>query len=467
MVRSEEAPGAEGVDAPGDGGSGGPRGTGSEGAGPVGSGGAGPVGSGGAGAGGRGDVGSGGSGGARAGDEGAGDDRWLAVVMHVAFFVLLLSSLARYLHVHPHAPATPWVAGLAVLLGALYLLGPVVGPVPARTATSVVWLAAVFGCWLVLVTLAPSFGYCAVSLFFTALRSLSTRVAIVLVAVLTACVVAAQLKLRLRFGFDANLFLAPPAVAAVATAVFVHSKRQAARLQRAVADLVDARRELAATERREGTLAERQRLSYEIHDTLAQGLSSQQMLLQAAERVWTTDPEAALRHTRSARAVAEHNLAEARRFVHDLAPADLADGAGLDSALRTLAAREDSSDLHVRFRQDGTPAELPENVRAALVRIAQGALANAREHARATTVTLTLTYLDDQVLLDIADDGRGFAPAATASTGVRGHGLPAMRARVRQLGGTLGIESAPGEGTVVTAAVPLVAEGGAPGDAAG
>ncbi len=94
---------------------------------------------------------------------------------------------------------------------------------------------------------------------------------------------------------------------------------------------------------------------------------------------------------------------------------------------------------------------------AALLRIAQGALANVREHAAATRAALTLTYLDGQVSLDIADDGRGFDPDAMPAPEagrVRGHGLPAMRIRARQSGGTLTVESTPGEGTVVSVAVP-------------
>ncbi|MGW8364761.1 sensor histidine kinase, partial [Streptomyces wedmorensis] len=347
------------------------------------------------------------------------DAGWLATVMHVAFFVLLCSSLTRYLIVHPGARSTPWVVALAALLSLLYVLGPVLGPrrTPApggRTAGPVIWLAAVMGTWLTLVLLAPSFGWCAVPLFYTGLRSLRTRSAILLVSLITACVVAAQVKLRLRFGFDPNLMFAPPAVAAVATAVFVYSQRQADRLRTVITDLVRTRRELAATERREGTLAERQRLSMEIHDTLAQGLSSQQMLLQAADRLWDTEPQAARRHIRTAESIAELNLAEARRFVHDLAPADLADGAGLDDALRSLVEREASDTLRIHFHQEGVPVTvLPERVRSALLRIAQGALANIREHADARSAALTLTYLDDQVVLDIADDGHGFDPADT------------------------------------------------------
>ncbi|MBT2492094.1 sensor histidine kinase [Streptomyces sp. ISL-96] len=377
--------------------------------------------------------------------------------MHVAFFLLLGASLARFLLRHPGEARTPWIIALSVTLALLYVLGPVLGPAApgaARpTPRRLVWLGGVVAVWMVLVVLAPSFAWCAVPLFYTGLRTLPSRAALVLVGLLTVFVVTAQLQLS-RGGFDPNLVLAPPAVAAVATAFFVHMQRQAARQRALIDDLIRTRRELAATERREGTLAERQRLSMEIHDTLAQGLSSQQMLLQAADRQWDADPATARRHVRTAESIAERNLAEARRFVHDLAPADLAEGGSLEEALRMLAARESAA-----FRVDGAPvAPLPDRVQSALLRIAQGALANVREHANAQAAAVTLTYLGDQVVLDIADDGTGFAAPPTptsSSTGVRGHGLPAMRARVRQLGGTLTIESAPGEGTVLSAAIPL------------
>lgn len=389
------------------------------------------------------------------GEEADPDARWLATVMHVAFFVLLGSSLARFLIVHPSGTVTGWVIALTIVLAVLYVLGPVVGPREITRPGGMLWLAGLVAAWLALVVLAPSFGWCAVPLYYTALRSLSTRGAIVLVALITAFVVAAQVKLRLRFGFDPNLILAPPAGAAVATAVFIYTKRQAARLRTSIAELVRTRRELADTERHAGTLAERQRISMEIHDTLAQRMSSQQLLLQAADRLWDKDPAKARCHVRTAESIAAHNLTEARRFVHDLAPADLADGGGLDEALRTLAERETSDTLQIRFHQDGVPlAALPGRVQSALLRIAQGALANVREHADASLAVLTLSHLGDQVVLNVADNGRGFVPT-DGPAGVRGHGLPAMRTRVRQLGGSFTIESAPGEGTVLSAAIPL------------
>ncbi|KUO02692.1 sensor histidine kinase [Streptomyces caeruleatus] len=394
------------------------------------------------------------------------DTRWLGAVMHVAFFLLLGGALARFLLRHPGEPRTPWIIALCAVLTVLHLLGPKAGdsgPRPDRRRTT--WLALVVVVWMVLVVLAPSFAWCAVPLFYTGLRTLPQRAALALVALLTVFVVAAQVQLSGRF--DPNLVLAPPAVAALATAVFLQMERHTARQRVLIDDLIRTRHELAAAERREGTLAERQRLSMEIHDTLAQGLSSQRMLLQAADRVWDTEPGKARAHVRTAASVAEHNLTEARRFVHDLAPADLARGGGLAQALRALAARETGSEPHtgahlavrVHIDDDGRLPDLPDRVQSALLRIAQGALANVRDHAAADHAALTLTLLEDTVVLDVTDDGDGFDPAALpdAPGAERGHGLPAMRARLRALGGTLTVESAPGEGTVLSAAVPLEA----------
>ncbi|MBT2467391.1 sensor histidine kinase [Streptomyces sp. ISL-66] len=414
--------------------------------------------------------------------------------MHTAFFLLLGASVARFLLRHPGEPRTPWIIALSLTLAALYVLGPAVGATSASTTPGptpgpgpgaarprrFLWLGLVVAVWVVLVVLAPSFAWCAVPLFYTALRTLPPRAAVVLVALLTVFVVAAQLKLSGTTGggepFDPNLLLAPPAVAALATAVFIHMERQATAQRTLIDDLIRTRRELAATERREGTLAERQRLSMEIHDTLAQHLSSQQMLLQAADRTWDTDPATARAHVRTATDITARGLAEARRLVHDLAPPELADGAGLPEALRALGA---GPDIEVRFHLEGTPVRLPDRAESALLRIAQGALANVREHSGARTAALTLSFLGDQVVLDIADDGHGFAqdpgpenstgssgtgsdtgssgtgPRHRSRTGNRGHGLPAMRARVRQLGGTLTVESTPGEGTVLSASIPL------------
>ncbi|WP_336159315.1 sensor histidine kinase [Amycolatopsis sp. VC5-11] len=363
------------------------------------------------------------------------DARWLAATMHTAFFLLLVASIVRFLDHHHGEPAAPWVIALTGCLAAVYAVGLVLrvtGPEQV-TVPYLGWLTVVTVLWVVLVLLAPSFAWCAVPLFVTGLRTLPTGPALVLVTLVTALVVISQN--RLSTGFDPNLTIVPVAVAAVTAAVITYLRRQAVRLRE--------------TERRAGMLDERQRLSREIHDALAQGLSSQAMLLQAADRAWA-DPDLAREHLHAAQQIGTRNLAEARSLVQDLAPADL-DGHSVEEALRNVAEREPQP---VRVQFDGPARPLPSRVQSTLVRIAQGALANAREHADASGVALTLTYLDDEVVLDITDDGRGFDPSAPSAEG-RGHGLPAMRARATQLGGRLTVESAPGQGTAISAAIPL------------
>ena len=93
------------------------------------------------------------------------------------------------------------------------------------------------------------------------------------------------------------------------------------------------------------------------------------------------------------------------------------------------------------------------------MRTTQGALANVRRHARASRVVVSLSEIGDSVRLDIVDDGIGFDPAAVSARPTApesgGYGLRSTRARLRQLGGGLDIESGQGEGTALTAHVPL------------
>ncbi|WP_410618515.1 sensor histidine kinase [Amycolatopsis sp. cmx-8-4] len=356
------------------------------------------------------------------------DARWLAAVMHSAFLLLVLASAVRFLTRHDGSPLAPWVIALTAALVVTYGVGLV--------KPGLVWLVVVLVFWVVLVVLAPSFAWSAIPLFVTGLRTLPTGPAVALVAVVTALVVVSQN--RLADGFDPNLTVVPIAIALVTTAVITFMRRQTERLRE--------------SERNAGVLAERHRVSREIHDALAQGLSSQAMLLQAADQAWAR-PELAREHLRSALRVGAGNLSEARRLVQDLAPADLAD-ATLEAALHAVADRQTRAGLPAEVRVDGAERPLPERVQSALVRIAQGALANALEHAGAGRAVVTLTYLDDQIVLDVADDGRGFL-VIKAEPGERGHGLPAMRARAQQLGGRLTVESAPGQGTVISAAIPL------------
>jgi signal transduction histidine kinase len=106
----------------------------------------------------------------------------------------------------------------------------------------------------------------------------------------------------------------------------------------------------------------------------------------------------------------------------------------------------------------GEPASLHPQAEVTLLRATQEALTNVRHHAAATRVTVTLSYFEDLVILDVQDDGRGFAPEKLGQRrpGLSGgFGLLTMQERAAQLGGKLTVESAPGEGTTVTVELPL------------
>ena len=109
--------------------------------------------------------------------------------------------------------------------------------------------------------------------------------------------------------------------------------------------------------------------------------------------------------------------------------------------------------VHADLTVSGEPR--PANADPALIRVTQEALSNAARHSGAHRVTVSIDYLEDQVLLDIHDDGRGFDTSANRTPGLRGgHGLPGMAERIRLAGGSLTVESEPGDGCVVSVAVP-------------
>ncbi|MFC7494352.1 MULTISPECIES: sensor histidine kinase [unclassified Nocardioides] len=362
-------------------------------------------------------------------------DRWLLAVL----VVLLITSAARYVDRHG-LDAT----GIAVLLGAL-LLGlahATRGLLPGRSWWPTVWVTAMVLLWATLTIVAPSFAWCAVPVAFAVLRVLPFGWAVATVVAMTVVVTASWL--RITDGVDPVQVAGPIAIALVTVLAYRALDLESQARQ----DLLDR---LADEQQRTGALAERTRLSREIHDSVGQGLSSINLLLQAAEQVWDARPDAARGHVRTAAATARDGLEEVRRVVRDLAPADLVD---LSAALRRVAERA-APGIGVEVRVDGDPVAVPPDVAEALVRTARGALANVVEHAAAERVVMTLTYQGDVVVLDVRDDGRGFEPGEVRPRGSRGRGLAGIRDRAQALGGRADVESAPGEGTTISVRFPV------------
>jgi signal transduction histidine kinase len=137
---------------------------------------------------------------------------------------------------------------------------------------------------------------------------------------------------------------------------------------------------------------------------------------------------------------------------------EILEGSSLPEALNRFAARwSEESGVPVKVNVTGDQIRLPQELQVALLRVAQEALSNARKHARASQVTMTLSYLEDLAVLDVQDDGVGFDPIPTSSSDGPngGFGLRAMRERVEGLGGRLLVESTPGEGTTLAVHLPL------------
>lgn len=216
-------------------------------------------------------------------------------------------------------------------------------------------------------------------------------------------------------------------------------------LERTLAENAALHEQLVSRAREDGVAQERQRLAREIHDTIAQSLAGVVTQLEAA--VGGERQERAL-------ALAREALREARRSVLDLAPEALED-TDLPAALEALVhGRQHEGEVRAEVTITGTPVPLHPEVEATVLRVSQESLANVAKHARATRVGVTLSYADDEVVLDVRDDGIGFdpdRPVQPSSFGLRG-----MRQRAERLAGVLTLESSPGAGTALSLRLPAL-----------
>jgi len=229
------------------------------------------------------------------------------------------------------------------------------------------------------------------------------------------------------------------------------------RLEATIEENESLHQQLVARAREAGVRDERQRMAREIHDTLAQGLTGIVTQLQAAERATDrtpADPAGWRRHVAAATRLARDSLTEARRSVDALRPEPL-EGCRLGEALAGVAERWSVlNGIPAQVTTTGRVRSIDPEAEFALLRAAQEALANVARHAHATRVGLTISYMENEVALDVRDDGVGFDPAASG----HGFGLVAMRQRIAGLSGRVQVESEPGGGTAVSACLPIAAD---------
>jgi PAS domain S-box-containing protein len=200
------------------------------------------------------------------------------------------------------------------------------------------------------------------------------------------------------------------------------------------------------------TLEERQRLARELHDSLTQSLYSLMLMAEAGRRFSVAgNPGGAAQLLQRLVETSQQALKEMRLLVYELRPLAL-QKVGLFTALQQrLDTVEKRAGMRTRLQIEDAPplaAELEEE----LYRIAQEALNNSLKHAAAASVTVQAACVGDLLVLEIADDGRGFAPEEVTG----GIGLSSMRERAERIGARLAVQSLPGEGTRVQVACPLV-----------
>src|SRR5690625_105049 len=378
-------------------------------------------------------------------DAGGAVVRTLLLAQHALFVLLVAAGTIRSWQQDRDHP----VLWGAIALGVWYVVGVWLGLRSRSRVLALAWLGVLSAGWVVLALVSPEFIWVAFALFFLYLHLLPGWWGYAAVGTALGVSIWAQIMGTTAAGLPQ--VVGPVFGAAVAVGMSATYQRLMAEnrrrlelvraLEAANENLIAAQDELALMQRDAGIWAERTRLARDIHDTLAQGFSSILLLARAS------DDSAS---TRQIAEVAQENLDAARRVVNELAPRELEE-APLPAALERLVGQlREQEAIQVRSVVSGAPITLPTVSEVTLLRIAQSALANVRQHARATRVGVELEFLRAGVRLAITDDGRGFDPAQA-----RGYGLVAMEQRVTELGGAFEVISSPGRGTRVAVELPV------------
>lgn len=204
---------------------------------------------------------------------------------------------------------------------------------------------------------------------------------------------------------------------------------------------------LSEETRNAATLAERNRLAGEVHDSLQQGLSGLMLQLEATLRLPGLTPEVRTKLT-VARNMVSFTRHEVQQAVWNL-ESQLLENADLPEALQKLADLISTGAPRVEVRTNGTSREVSQDKKHQLLRLAQEAITNAVRHGKARKIFVHLDYTDLKVSLEIFDDGCGFDPDVVFASGIGHFGLRGLRNRASKINADLQIISAPNRGTIV------------------
>ena len=196
-------------------------------------------------------------------------------------------------------------------------------------------------------------------------------------------------------------------------------------------------------------LGERNRIAREIHDTLAQGYVGISVQLEVlSELLRHHKPEAAATHLDLTRGYVREGLADARQSIWVLRSQDSGETT-LPVRLRRIVEAEGGHGLEASFSLFGAYRPLPSETEREFLRVAQEAIHNVKKHAGARHLFVQLEYGQEEIALEVRDDGRGFAASEEMESAPGHYGLTGMRERAAAIGGRLEVTSEPGVGTTV------------------
>ena len=389
-------------------------------------------------------------------------DRWMPL-WHALFFVTLAIVTAVSCAMAATTPAQALrTALLAALLGGWYLLCALgfIHPQEQRLILTICYFGLGWALWLLLTGPNTLFLFLLCGLIPQLFLYAPMARAIPGICILTVLWTG---QLFLLYGGPPGPLLALGVAAgavSVIMAFFISALiRQSAERGRLILLLERTQQDLAATAQRAGRLEERQGLAGEIHDTLAQGYTGILLQLQAAQGAMEAQDFSDLsRHLQRACRTARTTLEDSRRALWALHSPEAALEDTLELRLLTLAQRwHDADELAVEVVVTGESVPVDDAAQDLIVQAAREALANARKHAHATHITLTLSYLGDLITLGAQDDGCGFDATRIMSEAIRfsdGYGLRSLRAQASQLGGMMTVESDLAIGTTLALALP-------------
>jgi signal transduction histidine kinase len=204
------------------------------------------------------------------------------------------------------------------------------------------------------------------------------------------------------------------------------------------------------------TLTERTRLAKELHDTIEQTMTGITLQLNTVNKLLQQDPNAATHHLGLIRNMMRMSRVDLRRSIWDLRSREL-EQFDLCKALSLGANRiAGNAGIPVEVETKGNVRPLPEFIEETLLRIGQEAVTNTVKHSGANSIRIGLEFTDQNIALEVRDNGKGFTPENCAGPNDGHFGLLGMSERAKRLGGQLSITSAPGSGTVVRVELPLM-----------